>query len=117
RGWQVYPSRYGTAMPSGTVTDDVRETWWDDVQQDLSAALTEGIDGILLILHGAMPFQGFADGEGEILRRIRRVMTDRLGRGPIGLVEPSDNIGGGLLVTALGFWPRSCATKWTTPWS
>ena len=95
RGWQVYPSRYGAAMPSGTVTDDVLETWWDDVQQDLSAALTEGIDGILLILHGAMPFQGFADGEGEILRRISRVLTDRLGRGPIGLVEPSDNIGGG----------------------
>ncbi|MEC8931539.1 MAG: M81 family metallopeptidase [Candidatus Latescibacterota bacterium] len=79
RGWQVYSSRYGTAMPSGTVTDDVLETWWDDVQQDLSAALTEGIDGILLILHGAMTFQGFADGEGEILRRIRRVLTDRLG--------------------------------------
>jgi len=79
RGWQVYPSRYGVAMPSGTVTDDVLETWWDDVQQDLSAALTEGIDGILLILHGAMTFQGFADGEGEILRRIRRVLTDRFG--------------------------------------
>ncbi|MCC7262196.1 MAG: M81 family metallopeptidase [Candidatus Latescibacteria bacterium] len=76
RGWRVYPSVYGAAMPSGTVADEVLETWWQRFGADLDQALQEGLDGILLILHGAMAFTSFADGEGELLQRVR----DRLGQ-------------------------------------
>ena len=75
RSWRVYPSVYGAAMPSGTVRDEVLETWWQRFGADLDQALQEGLDGILLILHGAMAFTSFGDGEGELLRRVR----DRLG--------------------------------------
>ena len=54
RGWKVYPSVYGAAMPSGAVADQVLESWWAAFGADLDQALQEGLDGILLILHGAM---------------------------------------------------------------
>lgn len=79
RGWKVLPSRYGAAMPSGTVTDDVLEIWWEQVEADLQQGLVDGLDGILLILHGAMVFEGFPDGEGEILERLRHALSKRLG--------------------------------------
>jgi microcystin degradation protein MlrC len=76
-GWHLYPSRYGAAMPSGTVADQVLETWWEEVGRDLGQALGQGLDGILLILHGALVFAAYADGEGEILKRLRSVLGDR----------------------------------------
>ncbi|MDP7447420.1 MAG: M81 family metallopeptidase, partial [Candidatus Latescibacteria bacterium] len=79
-GWHVLPSRYGAAMPSGTVTDTVLEGWWEEVRNDLDAALVAGgLDGVLLILHGAMVFASYADGEGEVLRRVRDHLRERLG--------------------------------------
>jgi microcystin degradation protein MlrC len=69
--WQLYPSRYGGAMPSGTVEDEVMAAWWGEVEKDLDRALREGLDGVLLILHGAMVCRSFADAEGEVLRRVR----------------------------------------------
>ncbi|UHL63620.1 M81 family metallopeptidase [Paralcaligenes sp. KSB-10] len=71
-------SRYGAeivvpivadAWPSGPVDRDAYERI---VAAILSAA--EGAyDGILLDLHGAMVVEGFDDGEGELLRRLRRI--------------------------------------------
>lgn len=77
QSWKVYPSAYGAAMPSGAVTDEVLESWWAAFAEDLDQALQEGLDGILLILHGAMAFASFPDGEGELLRRIRARLGDR----------------------------------------
>lgn len=70
-GWKLYPSRYGAAMPSGTVADEVLEGWWGEVERDLEAAIRSGLDGVLLILHGAMVCASFPDAEGEVLRRVR----------------------------------------------
>lgn len=79
-GWQVLPSRYGAAMPSGTVVDEILEQWWEEVRADLDAALAGGgLDGVLLILHGAMVFASHPDGEGEVLRRVRAHLVERLG--------------------------------------
>ena len=69
--WKIYPSRYGAAMPSGMVGDDVLEMWWNEVECDLDNALSTGLDGVLLILHGAMVCASFPDAEGELLRRVR----------------------------------------------
>ena len=58
-------------MPSGTVDDDVLEAWWSEVERDLDGALAAGLDGVLLVLHGAMVCTSFPDAEGELLRRVR----------------------------------------------
>lgn len=86
QGWKVCPSVYGAAMPSGTVADQVLETWWAAFAADLDQALQEGLDGILLILHGAMAFASFPDGEGELLGRIRA----RLGDHPLPIAADLD---------------------------
>ena len=78
--WDIIPSRYGAAMPSGTVTDELLELWWEEVRTDLDSALAGGgLDGVLLILHGAMVFASHPDGEGEVLRRVRQHLHERLG--------------------------------------
>jgi len=78
--WDIIPSRYGAAMPSGTVTDELLELWWEEVRTDLDSALAGGgLDGVLLILHGAMVFASHPDGEGEVLRRVRHHLRERLG--------------------------------------
>jgi microcystin degradation protein MlrC len=70
-GWHIFASTYGVAMPSGIVDDDVLEIWWDEVSIDIDSAQPIGLDGVLLVLHGAMVCNSFSDVEGEILRRIR----------------------------------------------
>ena len=56
--------------PSWTkiVDDEVLETFWDAVQ---AGADTDGLDGIYLVLHGAMACVSFPDVEGEVIRRLR----------------------------------------------
>src|SRR3546814_562430 len=53
--------------------------WSSDVcSSDLAIceAVAKGCDALLLDLHGAMVTEGFDDGEGELLRRIRQVAPD-----------------------------------------
>ena len=77
KGWKVYPSLFGAAMPSGTVEDEVLEDWWGRMETDLERTLESGLDGVLLILHGALVVRSYPDGEGEILRRVREKLGDR----------------------------------------
>ena len=60
-GWHVFASTYGVAMPSGIVDDDVLEIWWDEVSIDIDSAQPMGLDGVLLVLHGAMVCNSFSD--------------------------------------------------------
>ena len=57
------------ATPSGTVTDEVIDHFWED----LKSAWDPSVDGIFLVLHGAMVSQSLRDVEGEILTRIRQL--------------------------------------------
>ena len=41
-------------MPSPMVADEVVEAWWRDFETFANRALQEPLDGIFLILHGAM---------------------------------------------------------------
>ena len=54
------------APPSGPVEDDAFEYMCDAI-----VALSAGVDGLMLDLHGAMTTKSHDDGEGELLRRIR----------------------------------------------
>jgi microcystin degradation protein MlrC len=60
------------APPSGPVEDIAFEYICDEIV----AAATEDPDAIFLDLHGAMVTRSFEDGEGELLRRIRKVAPE-----------------------------------------
>jgi microcystin degradation protein MlrC len=59
-----------SAPPSGPVDREAYETFCRLITD---AVAQGGFDGIWLDLHGAMVADGFDDGEGELLRRIRAI--------------------------------------------
>lgn len=77
RRWQIVPGPYYEAMPSGTVDHSVFEQFCSELEPILVAANQEGLDGILLTLHGAMVTTQLMDPEGELLRRIRSTLHGR----------------------------------------
>ncbi|WP_293575728.1 M81 family metallopeptidase [Phaeobacter sp.] len=68
-GLQVKPILWCAAEPSAEVTDHAFDTIANMILDGIKEA--EPLDGIYLDLHGAMVTERFADGEGELLRRIR----------------------------------------------
>lgn len=58
-----------SAWPSGFVEDDAFEY----IANKICEAVQRGCDAILLDLHGAMVTRSFADAEGELLTRLRRI--------------------------------------------
>lgn len=69
--WSVRPSIDLRAVPGPMVQDEVLDFWWTHFAAALRAALSDGLDGIFLVLHGAMVTQSQRDVEGEVLERIR----------------------------------------------
>jgi microcystin degradation protein MlrC len=72
-GWEVLPGIVYSATPSGPLRDGIFEQYWSELRPRLETAFASGIDGIFLILHGAMATENLPDVEGELLRRIREV--------------------------------------------
>jgi microcystin degradation protein MlrC len=73
-GWDVVPAVDYRAIPSGTVEDAVLEAWWGEVQETAHTALQDGpLDGVYLVLHGAMVTETCRDVEGELLKRLRSI--------------------------------------------
>lgn len=70
--WKLTPIIDLRATPSGTVTDSVLDTF-SAAFEDVARPLLERreVDGIYLILHGAMVCESTLDVEGEVIRRIR----------------------------------------------
>ena len=62
----------GGAAPSGPVFDDAYEY----ISEKILVAINAGCDALMLDLHGAMVTQSFEDGEGELLRRIRKIAPE-----------------------------------------
>lgn len=69
-GWKVLAAVDYRASPSAIVEDCVVESFWSE----LSSRLRLPIDGVFLVLHGAMVSQSYADVEGVILERIRDML-------------------------------------------
>lgn len=75
RGWEVLPSIDLRATPSGTVERAVLDDFLKSLSETAKAALAAGpIDGVYLVLHGAMVCQGCLDVEGEIVRSVRQLV-------------------------------------------
>ncbi|HZO91659.1 MAG TPA: M81 family metallopeptidase [Chthonomonadaceae bacterium] len=73
RDWEVIPVVHMGATPGPTVADEVIGTFWKTFEAAAARAIPQGVDGILLDMHGAMVSQSLPDVEGELLRRIRRL--------------------------------------------
>jgi microcystin degradation protein MlrC len=67
--YEAVPLLYATAMPSGLVTRYAYQTLLTRLLDRLDTALP--VDGVLLVLHGAMVAEGQDDCEGEILEAVR----------------------------------------------
>jgi microcystin degradation protein MlrC len=72
----LVPLLWAAALASGTVTREAFERIAAELVARLSAALP--VDLLYLDLHGAMVTDDFEDGEGELLRRIRAVVGERV---------------------------------------
>lgn len=70
-GWEILPMVDYRAQPSALVEDLVIEAFWADFEEHATPHLTAGVDGIFLVLHGAMVSQSHDDVEGELLQRLR----------------------------------------------
>ena len=68
--WEISPGIDCRATPSGTVDDEVVETWWSEFE----GAWKPDCDAIYLVLHGAMVAETMRDVEGELLTRIRKLI-------------------------------------------
>lgn len=69
-GHELVPLVWANACPSGPVTEDAFERLSAMLLDDLAAA--GPLDALFLDLHGAMVTEHLADGEGELLRRVRQ---------------------------------------------
>lgn len=71
-GWELTHPLAAGAVPAGVVTGDAFEHLSKVILTGLKDATA--VDGILLILHGAMIAEGFDDAEGELLIRVRKLV-------------------------------------------
>jgi microcystin degradation protein MlrC len=69
--WDVRPALDLRATPSAIVDDAVFALFWDEFAATYERERAAGLDGIFLVLHGAMVCTGFRDVEGELIDRIR----------------------------------------------
>jgi microcystin degradation protein MlrC len=81
-GYELVPTVMAWATPAGPVTDDVLDEVVGHIIQSIRPRIRRDggrgdIDGLLLALHGAMVCEGFPDGDGEALRRLREAFGPR----------------------------------------
>ena len=72
RGWEVAEGLFAFAQPAGPTPRAFYEELRDELLSDLKAAMP--VDGVLLMLHGAMVAEGYDDCEGDILTRARELV-------------------------------------------
>lgn len=71
-GWTVIHPLAAWATPSGLVTADTFRHFCDTILAALKAALP--VDGVLMVLHGAMIAEDEDDPEGALLARVRAIV-------------------------------------------
>ena len=73
---ELLPLLWCSARPSSYVTDDAFERISNILLDQIHLHMP--LDGIYLDLHGAMVTHTYADGEGEILRRVRQLVGNEM---------------------------------------
>jgi len=71
--WQILPSAYFSAMPSGKVEHIIVEEFLEILIRDITSNISK-LDGIFFILHGAMISTKCNDIEGMLLEEVQSVL-------------------------------------------
>lgn len=71
--WDVLPVIDMRTKPGPIVADEVFDAFWDAFEATAQREIPQGIDGIYLVLHGAMVTRTHDDPEGDIIERIRQI--------------------------------------------
>ncbi|HVL23923.1 MAG TPA: M81 family metallopeptidase [Thermomicrobiales bacterium] len=76
---ELLPTLFASATPAGMVAPAAFSTLREGLLARLSAHARRypGIDGVVLVLHGAMVVDGLADAEGALLREVREIAGPR----------------------------------------
>lgn len=74
RGWMVLPTVDYRATPGPTVDSGVFERFWSEFAERARGEIARGIDGVYLVLHGAMACDKIEDVEGEFLERMKGLL-------------------------------------------
>jgi microcystin degradation protein MlrC len=75
RKWNVLPSVDLRASPSALVAAEVVSHFLDHLRETLRRAFADGgIDGVFLVLHGAMAAEGDPDVEGTVAAAVRDIV-------------------------------------------
>ena len=82
RGWDFTRGLIAYAQPAGPTPKRVYEELRDELLRDIKDAMP--LDGVALLLHGAMIAEGYDDCEGDTLQRVRELVGAGCsgGRGP-----------------------------------
>ena len=72
RGVELVPTTYGSVMPGGRVARAAFDALSDEILAGVQAALP--VDGVLLVLHGAMALEDADDAEGLLISAVRAVV-------------------------------------------
>ncbi len=75
-GIEPVPILFASALPSGPVDTATYEAFKAEILEGLAAA--GPLDGIFLILHGALYVRGVGDGETDLVRAIRAQVGDEI---------------------------------------
>jgi microcystin degradation protein MlrC len=81
RGWEIRRGLLAYATPAGLTPKSVYTSLSNELLDDLKAEMP--VDGVSLLLHGAMVADGCADCEGDILANIREIVGPDV---PVGAV-------------------------------
>lgn len=75
KGWELVPTIWCAASPSGPVNSDVFEHVANTITD---ACHRERPDAVYLDLHGAMVTEKYEDADGELIRRVRECVGDKV---------------------------------------
>jgi microcystin degradation protein MlrC len=75
-GLRLVPTIVANATPAGPVTDQALDSLTAELIERIQKA--GRLDGLLLALHGAMVTESHADGDAEVLRRLRSALGGEL---------------------------------------
>lgn len=73
-GFELIPILWAFAFPSAVIERASYDTLKNEFLDGLRRELANGVDGVLLDLHGAMVVEGIDDGDGDFMASVRQVV-------------------------------------------
>jgi len=74
-GYEVIPTVFASATPSGTITAEAFDTLLNDILDGVKA--NKDLDAVVLHLHGAGVSEKYPDIEGKVLSEVRKLIGDK----------------------------------------